>query len=100
MTEKEARAFAALPDPVKVWHGLERDDNSLIGISWTTSRKVAAWFARRFGIIHQREAYLAEGVVPKDKVRAYLLARKEFEIIVLPDDLGEFSVRKHRNSKA
>jgi hypothetical protein len=94
MTEKEERAFAALSDPVKVWHGLERDDAGLLGISWTTSRKVATWFAKRFAVIHHREAFLAEGVVPKDKVRAYLLARKEFEIIALPADVGPFSTRK------
>ncbi|MCV9964554.1 hypothetical protein OIU34_21935 [Pararhizobium sp. BT-229] len=92
MSEKEAKAFAALPDPVPVWHGLERADEALIGISWTTSRTVGAWFARRFSLIHGRSAYLAKGSVPKDKVRAYLLARKEFEVIVLQDDMGPFSI--------
>lgn len=48
MNEKEFKAFDALPDPVPVWHGLERQDEELIGISWTTSKKVGTWFARRF----------------------------------------------------
>ncbi|MCZ7860683.1 hypothetical protein O9X98_04635 [Agrobacterium salinitolerans] len=94
MNAKEAKAFAALPDPVSAWHGLERDDEELIGISWTTSKKVGTWFARRFSIIHGRSAFLASGTIPKDKVRAYLLARNEFEIIVLPEDVGPVSTSK------
>jgi hypothetical protein len=99
MTKKEERAFSNLSDPVKVWHGLERNDDRLIGISWTTSKKVATWFAKRFAFIHEREAYLAEGVIPKHKVRSYLLARKEFEIITLPTDVETVSIQKLKVDK-
>jgi hypothetical protein len=92
MTDKETVAFASLSDSIPVWHGLERDDEGLIGISWTTSKKVATWFANRFATIHGRSAFIAKGTVPKANVRAYLLARKEFEIIVLPAEIGEFTI--------
>lgn len=93
MNKRERKAFEALPDPVPVWHGLERDDADELGFSWTTSEKVGIWFARRFGTMKSRKSYLASGFVPKAMVRAYILDRSEFEIIAFPEDVDGVKIR-------
>lgn len=84
MSEEEAVALAKLPDPIPVWHGLERRTRFQLGYSWTTARDTAVWFARRFALLQDRPAWLAKGVAPKHAVRAYLLDRGEAEIIIAP----------------
>jgi hypothetical protein len=85
MDAEEVEALAALPDPVPVWHGLERKPKGKLGFSWTTVEHTAQWFAQSFATRHKRPAYVASGSVPKSFVCAYLLGRSEFEIIAFPD---------------
>lgn len=72
--EEERAAFAALPDPVVVY----RADIEDAGYSWSTDRRVAEFFAHRFGESHR----LVTGQVAKADVIGYLLRRGEFEVLV------------------
>lgn len=94
MNATERKAFEALPEMVPVWHGLEREDGRTLGFSWTTSEKVGRWFASRFAMYRKRGSYLAKGLVPKSKVRAYLLGRNEFEIIAFPEDVEQVVIKR------
>lgn len=89
---EEKVAFDELPDMVPVWHGLEREDSSTLGLSWTTDKGVAAWFAQRFARLNRRPAYIAAGLVHKEHVKAFLLSRGEHEIIAFPDKVDQVAV--------
>lgn len=89
---KEQAAFDELPDMVPVWHGLERKNGRILGLSWTTDKGVAEWFAQHFARFNRRRAYIAAGVVRKEHVKAYLLNRGEHEIIAFPDKIDQVVV--------
>lgn len=50
-------------------------------MSWTLSRDVAEWFAKRHRITHNWPQHLYKGVIPAEKVIAYIGDRSEFEIV-------------------
>ncbi len=88
MEADERRALAALPDPVPVFRGYARDGCER-GLSWTTERERAEWFAHRFaGLDGEPQARVTVGAVPKAKVIAYLLGRQENEVLALPEDVS------------
>lgn len=89
---RERVAFDELPNMVPVWHGLEREDDRTLGLSWTTDKGVADWFAQRFARFNRRPAYIAGGLVHKQHVKAYLLGRGEHEIIAFPDKVDQIVV--------
>jgi hypothetical protein len=76
MTEEERAALAALPDTLTVWRG-ECDDG---GYSWTTSKKVAMFFANRG--INGATGKVSRRRVRRDSVWAYLLSRQEQEVLI------------------
>src|SRR5512132_1526866 len=94
MNTDERGAFAALPDPVPVFRGYSHDDGEL-GLSWTTDRERAEWFARRFAAL-TGPPRLAVGTIPKSKVIAYLLERQESEVIALPEHVSIASIEPAR----
>ena len=77
-SEKERAEFDALPDPIPVWRG-EIDDG---GWSHTTDKKVALFFAKRFG----HDDPITEVTIPKDRVFGYLSRRNESEVLVRRSD--------------
>jgi hypothetical protein len=85
MDDDELAALAALPEVITIYQGHtdERDD----GWSWTTDRKVAEWFARKFAVVEESEPWLTVATVNRTEVLAYLLGRRESEILVNPDDV-------------
>ncbi len=86
MDDDERAALAALPDSITVYRGMG-DRDAVSGMSWTTDRKKAQWFARRFAGFNGRTPIMATGVVEKKKVVAHFLGRGESEIVVLPDEV-------------
>jgi hypothetical protein len=50
-------------------------------MSWTLSRDVAEWFAKRHRVTHNLPQHLYKGVIPAEKVIAYIGDRSEFEIV-------------------
>jgi hypothetical protein len=65
MDEKERAALADLPDCFGVWRGTAHQQ-SVKGLSWTTDKEKAEWFARRFAIATQ--PLLVRGTVAKKDV--------------------------------
>jgi hypothetical protein len=94
MSDEEVEAFHILPDRIPIWHGMERDDPETLGFSWTTSYKVAKWFADRMALLNNRPPFLASGFVKKEHVKTYMLDRGEFEIIAFPEDVEDILIEK------
>jgi hypothetical protein len=80
MNEADREALAAMDDQITVFQGHtdERDD----GWSWTTERRTAEWFARRFAQLENANPVLSLGVCSKADVTAYLTRRNEDEILI------------------
>jgi len=80
-----------LLDETVIYRGYRHDDDGLDGFSWTLDKARAKWFARR--LAHKGEAaYVAEGRVNREHVIAYITARDEQEIVVLPENVNVISV--------
>src|SRR5437660_6332003 len=78
--EPEDKAFLdALPETVTVYRGTMRPGRR-IGISWTTDKAKAEWFARRFAFGEMRPV-LFTGRVRKSKIIACFTGRNESEVL-------------------
>lgn len=83
MEPVEQRAIAKLPQSFPVYRGFIGKRGK--GLSWTTDREKAIWFAERFTCIEELGSpKLISGHVDKDNVFAYFTRRKESEIVVNP----------------
>jgi hypothetical protein len=83
MTDKERAALAKLPNEIVVYRGVGHKQSKL-GLSWTTDKARAEWFAKRFAGVNGRSAHVFQGVVQKSDVLAHFLGRNEDEIVALP----------------
>jgi len=77
-----------LPETVTIYRGTYRrgtdsDLDRRVGISWTTDRTKAEWFARRFAL-NERNPVLLTGRVRKRHIIACFTGRNENEVLVLP----------------
>jgi len=77
-----------LPEPVReldtftVYRaGVEPIENAQFSMSWTLSRDVAEWFAKRQEHYGWGESHLYRGIISAEKIIAYLNDRREFEIV-------------------
>jgi hypothetical protein len=80
MDDKERAALADLPEWFRVWRGTAHQ-RSVRGLSWTTDKEKAEWFARRLAI--ETQPLLAQGTVAKKDVKAVFLGRGESEVVSL-----------------
>jgi hypothetical protein len=101
MRPKEHELLAKLPDEVTIYRGC-RDRRSIYGLSWTTERSLASWFANRYAP-DDRPPLLAVAWVRKKHIKALFSERREneTEVVVLPQhcrdlDLQTLPVRKRR----
>ena len=79
MMDKEDKAvWDALPDEFEVWHGDEGENDGRI--SWTLSKKVAEFFAKRFT---DNPRAIESRIVKKEDCVCYFGGRGEEEIIIL-----------------
>lgn len=85
MTDEEEAALAAMPDPVPVYRGGVEDANEY-GLSWTTDRERAEWFAVRM-TSDDEVGVVLDGLVAKKDVAAYFMGRGESEVVVFDADL-------------
>jgi len=76
---------------VRVWRGTNylTVKQASKGISWTTDRDVACWFAMRFAGVHARPLVLST-FVPKDSILCYSNDRSESEAVIF--DIGDVTV--------
>ena len=91
MDKVDRKAFKALPDEMTVWRGVGNRD-AVEGLSWTTDRNMALWFAYRF--MKGRKPHLAQGQVSKRDVLAHFTGRGESEIVVIPEYVVDITVEK------
>jgi hypothetical protein len=82
MKKGEHKAFAKLPKTITVYRGFIGRRGR--GLSWTTSREKAIWFAKRFAEVNEGTSQVMTGVVNKSDVLAFFTRRKESEIVVDP----------------
>ena len=76
MTPKELEHLNSLPDHIKIYRGYNRSHKKS-SLSWTMSKLIASQFARQF-----KEKKIAQALIRKSDVIAYLSARGQHEIIV------------------
>ena len=91
MTDEEEAALAAMPDPIPVYRGGVEDANEY-GLSWTTDRERAEWFAVRM-TADDEVGVVLDGLVAKKDVAAYFTGRGEDEIVVFDADLVDVVLR-------
>lgn len=91
MEKSEHQALARLPEPFPVYRGfLRRRAN---GLSWTTDRKKAIWFARRFAKVGIGNPRLLSGIAMKKDVLAYFIRREESEVVIDPEEVKKRKVQ-------
>lgn len=83
MDDGERAAFDELPVKINVYRGLRNPRWNKLGISWTTDRAKAEWFAMR-SRMSDTNACVLVGYVRKQDVLSYFTGRSENEIVVLP----------------
>ena len=81
MPEEERAALAGLSEDLVIYGGVNGPDVGLAGMSWTLSRDVAVWFARRF---NSNDPIVGIGRCRKSRVLALFTGRGEDEIVIDP----------------
>ena len=95
MSALDRKSLKALPDEFTVWRGVSHSE-AVNGLSWTTDRAVAIWFAHRG---RGDSPQIAKGRVKKFEVLA-MFATKESEIVVRPESVREMKVKRLKNISA
>lgn len=90
MNDDDLEIYKALPESVTVHRGHQGNRNKQ-GLSWTTDKERAEWFARRFDGPDPR---VTSGVVAKSDIIAHFGGRGEDEIVVLPSDVNVTRTRR------
>jgi hypothetical protein len=91
MNKSEHQALARLPESFPVYRGFL--GRRAKGLSWTTDRKRAIWFARRFAKIGIGDPRPLSGIAAKKDVLAYFARRKESEVVIDPEKVKERKVQ-------
>lgn len=93
MTEDERSQLEKLPEVITIYRGYQRGKNDN-GLSWTTDRSKADWFARRLAREDDDPA-VAERQINKKDVVAFFSRRGENEIVLSrPPDIR---IKPHRS---
>ncbi len=84
MTPGERTEFSLLSESIRIYRGHTADNAN--GLSWTTDKDLAIWFANRF---KEDGPQVTEGMIDKKWVLAYFNRRNEHEIVAHPDSVIE-----------
>ena len=84
MDADECEILAGMPDEIEVFRGFN-SKGTHNGMSWSTDRERAEWFAKRFA---KGDAQIASGMVKKSDVIAHFMCRGEDEIVVFPENVS------------
>lgn len=95
MSKNEYKKYCELPDILTVYRGIHKDGIKN-GLSWTTSREQAIWFANRFS---ERTEYalILTAEINKCEVYACFDGRNEQEVICQPKN---YTIEKIKNTKS
>jgi hypothetical protein len=85
----DRQKFDQLPDEITVYRGLQDERAKRNGLSWTTKKEIAIWFATRWKSPNGR---LCVAVIPKSKVYMYTESRNENEVVLNPKHLKKVRV--------
>lgn len=91
MTEEEVDVLGNQPETIKIYRGIPDKRTRHKALSWTTSYKVARWFAYRLGKASGTQKILKSSIRKSD-VYMYTNARNEEEIVVNPNRLKKIEV--------
>ena len=81
MSAEEQKELAGMADPITIYRGVtSRNADNIYAMSWTLEKKVAEWFATRFG--EKGTVYQAQ--IDKAHVLALFHGRGEAEIVADP----------------
>lgn len=81
MVPDEYDVYQKLPETVEIYRGVRKNSKKVEGMSWTTDKTVADWFADRFTAKPSRgDVYKA--VIDKRNILAFFSGRSEAEIVV------------------
>ena len=83
-TKKQQKFFDSLPQYVTIYRGCTKDevDSEDYGISWTTDKKVAEFFAKEYIRRDTKNGVVIESTIPKADIFGVMLNRNESEVIV------------------
>lgn len=82
MEQDELAAYSGLPNTIEIYRGVQSGAKSHIkGMSWTTDKDTAMWFASRFG----KKGVVYSAAISKKYVFAYF--EREHEVVVDPAHL-------------
>lgn len=90
MDEDDLKFLDELPEEFPVWRGAKKlfartKEGDVQGLSWTTDKEKAKWFAQRYS--WQGTGVLLRATVKKEDVLAAFVGRGESEIVIDPLDL-------------
>lgn len=78
MNDEEFEEFRKLPETITAYRGCGTKQHTRNGLSWTTDRDKAIWFAKRY----RHTGWLAEVTVKNTAVAALFHRRSESELII------------------
>lgn len=88
MSAQDRELFKNLPDELTIYRGFNNKDGNPRGLSWTTSKKKAAFFAYRF----EQEGTIVSAKINKSDALAFFTSRNEFEILLKPITLSYLEI--------
>ena len=88
MDKKEYKKYIGLPETVQLYRGMGRHHN--LGISWTSSKEKAEWFAKRYS----QQGYLANIVVPRSCILAFFERENEYIVDIASPDIDIKNLRE------
>ena len=85
MDNKELKLLNKLPNEITIYRGGSKTElkTKKFGISWTLDKNIAENFANVKSIRDKKEMVVIEKIISKKDVVAYLISRKEEEIIYI-----------------
>ncbi len=86
MSEEDREGFSKLRSRIRIYRGYSWNRGVKLGMSWTTSRQKAAWFAQRFD--ERGSGHVITAYVDKASIYAFFARRGEQEVVVDPDVIG------------
>jgi hypothetical protein len=85
MDNKELKLLSKLPNEITIyrWGSKTELKTKKFGVSWTFDKNIAENFANVKSIRDKKEMVVIEKIISKKDVVAYLISRKEEEIIYI-----------------
>ena len=90
MSKREKQTYDKFPDEITIYRGV-RNKKYKNGLSWTTDKETAIFFATRFS---QGTQILYSTTINKKDIIVYTNQRKEREIIINPYTLRKYNIEE------